>query len=234
LRLGLEDRIAGPGAYALVGMGAVLTAVMHAPMTAVVLVFELCNDYSVILPLIVSCILSTLVSARALGLNVYQRQLQAEGIAISRGKEQNVLRNLRVRDAMQRDVIAIPASTRLGALEAIVSGSSQTTYPLVDRDGLLTGVLSLSDLRHVMFEHQALDDLVVAGELGHKRVHVIREADNLADALEELSVQQFENLVVVDDAEPRRVLGLLSHQAVMVTYRTALQRAGLFERKGPA
>ena len=135
---------------------------------------------------------------------------------------------------MQRDVIVIPASTRLGALEAIVSGSTQTTYPLVDHDGLLAGVLSLSDLRHVMFEHEAIDGLVVAGDLGRKTVHVIREADNLADALEELSMQQFENLIVVDDGDPRRVLGLLSHQAVMVAYRTALKRAGLFDRPGPA
>jgi CIC family chloride channel protein len=234
LRLGLDERVAAPGAYALVGMGAVLTAVQHAPMTAVVMIFELCNDYSVILPLIVSCILSTLVSVRAIGLGVYQRQLSAQGIAIARGKEQNVLRSLKVKDAMQRDVIVVPASTRLGALEAIVAGSTQTTYPLVDRDGRLSGVLSLSDLRHVMFEHKDIDDLVVAEELGHRAVHVIRPSDNLADALEELSVQQFENLVVVGDADDRLVLGLLSHQAVMEAYKTALQRAGIFERPSAA
>jgi CIC family chloride channel protein len=233
LRLGLDDRVADPGAYALVGMGAVLTAVQHAPMTAVVMIFELCNDYSVILPLIVSCILSTLVSARALGLGVYQRALKAEGIVITRGKEQNVLRSLRVADAMQRDVITIPVATHLGALEGIVASSTQTTYPLVDHEGRLAGVLSLSDLRHVMFEHKDIDDLVVAGELGHKTVHVIRPSDHLGDALEELSVQQFENLVVVDDHDAGQVLGLLSHQAVMEAYRKALERAGLFERPSP-
>jgi CIC family chloride channel protein len=234
LRLGLADRVSAPSAYALVGMGAVLTAVQHAPMTAVVMIFELCNDYNVMLPLVVSCILSTLVSARAIGLGVYQRQLNAQGVAISRGREQNVLRSLKVGEAMQRDVVVVPASTRLRALETIVAGSTQTTYPLVDRDGRLTGVLSLSDLRHVMFEHEEIEDLVVAEDLGHRAVHVIRPSDNLADALDELSIQQFENLVVVDDADDRRVLGLLSHQAVMVAYKTALQRAGIFERPSPS
>lgn len=124
------DRVAGTGAFALVGMGAVLSAVQQAPMTAVVMVFELCNDYSVILPLIVACILSTLVAARALGGSIYQRALADQGVVLARGKEQNVLRNVRVREAMQVDVVTIPEWTSLGALEQIVADTpTQAPFP---------------------------------------------------------------------------------------------------------
>lgn len=91
-------------------------------------------------------------------------------------------------------------------------------------------MLSLSDLRVVLFEHGDINDLVVAGELGHRQVVVIRPQDSLADALEGLSGQRFEHLVVVSETDEREVLGLLSHQGVMEAYRNALAQSGLFER----
>jgi chloride channel protein, CIC family len=222
--------IAAPPSFALVGMAAVAAAVLHAPLTAAVMIFELCNDYDAILPLMVASILATLVATRALAGGIYQRALRRFGIVLSRGKEQNVLRALRVADAMTTSVRTISDATPLGRMHEIVESSSQTTFPLVDAEGNLSGVLSLSDLRAVLFEHGEIDDLVVAKELGHKTVHVIRPSDHLGTALDRLSGQPFENLVVVDDEDARRVRGLLSHQAVMEAYKKGLARSGIFDQ----
>jgi chloride channel protein, CIC family len=226
----LGASIAGPSNFALVGMASVAAAMLHAPLTAAVMIFELCNDYDAILPLMVASILATLVATRALSGGIYQRTLRRFGIVLSRGKEQNVLRALRVEEAMTTHVRTISDATPLGRMQEIVESSAQTTFPLVDADGHLSGVLSLSDLRAVLFEHGEIDDLVVAKELGHKTVHVIRPSDHLGTALDRLSGQPFENLVVVDDHDERRVRGLLSHQAVMEAYKKGLARAGIFEQ----
>lgn len=222
------DRIASPSAYAIVGMGAVLTAVQHAPLTAAVMVFEFTNDYTIILPLMVSCILSTLLATRALGGNLYQRVLRRDGIVLSRGREQNILRTLQVKDAMRTDFVSIPESMRLGDLAHVIASTTLTTFPLVDESGRLTGALSLQDLRQVMFE-PGLDDVVVASELGSRKVATIFPGDSLATALSRFALQPFEHLIVVDREDPRRVVGLLALQATMATYQDGLRRAGVLD-----
>src|SRR5690606_24573509 len=199
-------------------------------LTAVVMIFELCNDYDAILPLMVASILATLVATRALEGGIYQRSLRRFGIVLSRGKEQNVLRALRVADAMTTNVRTISDATPLGRMQEIVETSPQTTFPLVDSEGRLSGVLSLSDLRSVLFEHGDIDDLVVAKELGHETVHVIHPSDHLGTALDRLSGQPFGRLGVVAGDDPSRVRGLLSHQAVMEAYKKGLARAATFDQ----
>lgn len=225
------DRVASPASYAIVGMGAVLTAVQQAPLTAAVMIFEFTNDYTIILPLMVSCILSTLLATRALGMNLYQRVLRREGIVLSRGREQNILRSLKVAEAMRTDFVLVNASTRLGELAELIAKTTLTTFPLVDDEGKLIGALSLQDLRQVMFE-PAISDVVVAGELGTREVVTIHPDDNLAVALSRFALQPFEHLVVVDRADKRKVLGLLSLQAAMATYQEGLRRAGAFDASG--
>lgn len=226
------DRVAPPAAYAIVGMGAVLTAVQHAPLTATVMVFEFTNDYTIILPLLVSCILSTLLATRALGGNLYQRTLRRKGVVLSRGREQNVLRSLKVVDAMRSDFVSLDEGARLRQVAELVGGSTQTTFPLVDGDGRLTGALRLADLRPVMFE-PGLEDIVVAGELGTKDLVTITPEDTLAVALSRFSLHPFEHLVVVDPADPERPVGLLSLQAAMALYQDGLRRAGGMEEASP-
>lgn len=222
------DRVASPSSYAIVGMGAVLTAVQHAPLTATVMVFEFTNDYTIILPLLVSCILATLVATRALGLNLYQRVLRRKGVLLSRGREQNVLRTLLVKEAMKRDFLSLHQSDRLRKVGELVSRSSQTTYPLVDDDGYLKGALRLQDLRPVMFE-PGLEDLVVAAELGHTEYPTITPDESLGVALSRFSLQPFEHLIVVDANDSRRAVGLLSLQAAMELYQEGLKRAGVMD-----
>lgn len=224
----LGDKVASPQSYAIVGMGAVLTAVQQAPLTAAVMIFEFTNDYTIILPLMTSCILSTLLATRALGSNLYQRVLRRQGIILSRGREQNILRSMRVKDSMRTDFVSVPEGTRLGELAGIIAGTSFTTFPLVGAEQQLVGVLSLQDLRQVMFE-PGLNDLVVAGELGSRNVSTVVPEDNLATALSRFALQPCEHLVVVSSEDDRKIVGLLGRQATMSAYQEGLRQAGALD-----
>ncbi len=224
----LAGHVAPATSYAVVGMGGVLTAVHLAPLTATVIVFEFTNDYRIILPLLVCCIVATLLATRALGSNVYQRVLRRRGLVLSRGREQNILRELTVRQAMNSEFLVLHQGARLRDVAALVERSTQSTYPLTDDDGMLTGALRLQDLRPVMFE-PGLEDVVVAGELCKKDYPTITPEDSLAVALARFSLQPFEHLIVVDADEPRRAVGLLSLQSAMDLYQQGLKRAGVLE-----
>jgi len=220
------DGLASPASYAVVGMGALLTAVQQAPLTAIVLVFEFTNDDAVILPIMVSAILSTLLATRALGGSLYHRVLRGAGIVLNRGREQNVLRALHVEDIMDHDVEIVPASMRLGAVVTLVQSGKQTTFPVVDDAGVLTAVFGAHDLREVWFKPE-LADLIVAAELGVADVKTVHRGDSLAVALDAFSLSPFEHLVVVDPQAGGKVVGLISLHSAVAYYQEQLRRAGI-------
>lgn len=223
----LGDLVASPGAYALIGMGATVAAVQQAPLTAMVMLFELTNDYTIMLPLMIACILASLLAKRALGENVYQRVLRRRGVVLFRGRDQNVLRTVRVREVMDSEFTTLNASMPLREIIPIIQDTTVGTFPVVNKEGELRSILSLQDLRAVMFE-PGLQDLVVAGELGSKKVITIDANDTLALALSRMALQPFEHIVVVAHDNPKKVIGLLSRHAILTGYRHAVQRTGLF------
>jgi CIC family chloride channel protein len=221
------ELVALPGSYALIGMGATVAAVQQAPLTAMVMLFELTNDYTIMLPLMIACIVATLLAKRALGENYYQRVLRQRGVVLFRGRDQNVLRTVRVHEVMEREVVTLKASTTLRRIIPVIEETNAGTFPVVNDAGELSSILSLQDLRKVMFE-PGLQDLVVAGELGVKKVITIGSQDTLALALSRMALQPFEHIVVVDSENPKKVIGLLSRHAILLGYRRAVQKTGLF------
>jgi len=215
-------------------MGAVLTAVQQAPLTACVMIFELCNTYIIMVPLLVACITSTMLSMRSLRESFYHRVLREKGVVLSRGKGAVILQRITVGDAMNTEVVSIHEATHLVDIERIVSHSTTSTFPVIDDDGRLTGVLSLQDLRPFLMEADENDALIIARDLGTRNVITIHPGASLLEALNRLAMQPFEHLVVTDPADAHRVVGLLSHHAVVAAYKTALQREGLFGRPSTA
>jgi CIC family chloride channel protein len=96
----LPEMTASAGAYALVGMGAVVSGATHAPITAILIIFELTNDYKIILPLMISCIVSSLLANKMEKESIYTLKLALRGINIFQGKEVNVLRRIHVREVI--------------------------------------------------------------------------------------------------------------------------------------
>ena len=102
-----------PGAYALVGMGAVVAAGTHAPITAIVMIFELTGDYKIILPLMISCIIATLLATRLQKASIYTLKLLRRGVDIRGGLSTNVLGHLHARDAMRTDYAEVGRADEL-------------------------------------------------------------------------------------------------------------------------
>jgi CIC family chloride channel protein len=225
------DRVSDPASYAVVGMGALLTAVQHAPLTATVMVFEFTNDYTVMLPLLVACILSTLLSTRALGGSIYERALRQRGVVISRGKAVNVMRTISVRDTMRGDVPLVRATVRVKDLPVLLAGSHASTFAIVDADDALVGALSIVDVQHALVDPVRAENLT-AMDIGTPGVATVCPDDDLAVAVEKLALQPFEHLIVVEKRDATKVVGLLSAQDILSRYQDALKRAGLAGLEG--
>ena len=224
--------VAGSGAYALVGMGAVVAAGTRAPLTAILIIFELTSDYKLILPLMGSCIIATLVASRLNRESIYTLKLVQRGIELFQGHEKSVLRSMHVSEVMHHDPATVRFDEPLGHVIQEVTQNPRGIYYVVDDDLCLRGVIMLADLRRSLPSVNALSDLIVAEDLIHEELPCLTPQQDLDVAMKLFGGKDWEELPVVQSKESRKLLGGLSRQALMGAYNQELTRrdmtAGMF------
>jgi CIC family chloride channel protein len=218
---------ASSGAYSIVGMGAVVSGTTHGPMSAILILFEMTGDYKIILPLMIACIISYLTSSQLLQESIYTLKLARRGINIRGGKEVNVLKSMPVRDVMNPHPETMPENLSLREFSERISKSKHNSFPIVNKDGNLTGILSFLDYHDAVFDEN-LKDLIVAKDLATLNVVTVSIDDNLYSALEKITSKDFSILPVVDKDNPSVLLGVLTRRDIMGAYNKAVIKKTLF------
>ncbi len=214
---GFPDATAAPQTYSAVGMVAVAGAVMQAPLTHILMLFEMTNDYTLILPVMVCCIVAA-STFRALHRNsIFIQLLIDSGIHIRHDRENTLLNSIPVKDLMSRDVTSIPENMPFRKILETVSYSKNLYFPVLDKQGEMTGILSFNDIREMLFQEE-LADLVIARELATRDVVTLNPENNLSDAMEVFSKLDVEQLPVVATENSRKPIGLLTRGDVIAAY----------------
>ena len=223
----LPNITASPGAYGIVGMGAVVSATTHGPLTAILMLFEMTGDYKIILPLMITCIVSSVAAGQLLHESIYTLKLVRRGVDIRSGREVNILKSIRVSEIMNPEVEAVPENLKLGELEIRISKSKYNSFPVVNDEGQLSGILSFLDYSEALFDEH-LKDLVVARDIATLKVVTVSAEDNLYQALELISLRDFSTLPVVASDDHRKLLGVLTRRDIIGAYEKAVIKKTLF------
>ena len=144
--------IAHPGTFVLVGMGALLGAATHAPLTSIFLLLEVTHDYKVMLPIMFATVAAVLVARSLEPESIDTLDLARRGIHIHDGHEANVLKALHVGAFYSREYQPVPLSMPLGDFLHYLPGSRFTYFPVVDDNDELAGVITTQDVRDILFE----------------------------------------------------------------------------------
>ncbi len=214
---------AGSGAYALVGMGAVVAGATMAPITAILIIFELTSDYQLILPLMASCIIATLVVSRARRTTIYTEKLLRRGIDIFRGHEYNILRSLEVEEVMDHDMVVVQGSEHLGQLLERLHGNPHGFFYVVDGEGELLGVIGLADLQEAILHAQSLSQILVAAELTREDTTALTPEQRLDSVMRLFAERHPEELPVVDPLTSK-LLGVVTRRKVIEAYNRELTK----------
>jgi CIC family chloride channel protein len=175
---------AGVGAYALVGMGAVVAAGTHAPITAIIIIFELTGDYKIILPLMISCIIATLLATRIQRASIYTIKLLRRGIDLQRGKAVNVLQHVRVREVMRPKVVTVSPQDGLLSLISKFIDYPGTTLFVTDEDGALEGIVTADQIRPIMKDPSSMEALIIAEDvMVEGQFPKVAPSDSLAEVM---------------------------------------------------
>jgi CIC family chloride channel protein len=213
----LPSITAAPAAYALVGMGAMVAGTTRAPITAIIIVFEMTDNYTIILPLMVAAVFATLVSGILSRGTIYTEKIARKGIILEQGRDVGVLDSLYVKDVMRRDYESVPSSMRFGQFLKFLQTARQSCFPVIDRTGLLAGVLPVSRTRRWLAE-SSLADVTVVSEMDIDDPVTVTVAETLLSAVQKFDRLDAESIPVVAPDNPRYVVGLLFRDDVMNAY----------------
>jgi CIC family chloride channel protein len=208
---------ADPAAFALAGMGALLAGTTHAPLTAVVMVFEMTLDYEVVVPLLLGSAVASLVASRLSTNSVYTEALQRKAGA---DEVTGALDVLRVADLVRPDQVTIPPDLALArVLDEFVAARRNHLY-VVDADSSFLGAVNLHDVNDAL---RAGDPgTLTARDLVRPRFEVTVPGEGLPRVLERFAAQECERLPVLADLESRRLVGTVSKRDILSVYSLEL------------
>jgi CIC family chloride channel protein len=220
------DATAASGAYALVAMGAMVAATTHAPITAIILIFEMTQTIEIVPPLMAACVVSTLAIRVLHADSAYTQKLRRRGVDLEREQDPNVLKGLYVRDFVDGEPEVVPADARFDEVMDLIVQSDHSEFFVTNDSGELRGTIYLQQVRRLLHEREDLRALVVAADLTEP-VLSVSEDDNLDLALQVLSRTVASEIAVVDAANPRRLVGSLHQREVISAYNQEVLRRDL-------
>jgi len=206
---------AEPGAYALVGMAAVFAGTARAPLTAILILFEITRDYNMILPLMFACVLSNVMSNALHPESIFTEELRKKGFKIRKGREIDIMVSMLVKDAMVKHVQTVSEDKNVGTLIALMQASRHAGFPVLDSRGKLAGIVTLSDLRSKV-EYGELEKKI--GDISSREVEVAYPDETLDVVLKRLAVREIGRLPVVDREDKTKLLGLITRSDVVNSY----------------
>lgn len=211
----LGDAAQGIGAYVLVGMGATFAGLMQAPLTPIVMLFELTQDYAIILPLMLGCILALLVSRRLNEGGLYRLQLAARDIVLEHEAEGEVMKRGLVRELMLAPRRVLTEQAQLPEIREVCMAASLDSTFVVDATGSIIGYIDGNQLALRML-HGAIESSSDAGGLMNHHLTLLHPSDTLAGAMLAFARAEQEVLPVVD--RDRQLLGIIRRGDLLAHY----------------
>ncbi len=212
--------ISPPGAYALVGMGAVVAATTHAPITAIIIIFELTNDYKIILPLMLTCIISSFITINLKEESIYTLKLKHKGIIFKEGKEVNILRSLFVKDIMTQDCKTFLNTQNIGEIIDQAIGGRYSIFHIINKNNELCGVITLNQLKSSIYQKDLIDSLVIAEDIAVPEIE-LNYNDNLEKAMEIFGKHEIEEIPVTKEG---KFAGVVKRKDLIEAYNNEITK----------
>lgn len=209
--------VVNPNSFVLVGIGGFFAGVAKTPISAIIMACEMSASYTLLVPLMLVSSISYLLLRNT---SLYEKQ-QISRIAspahlteFARG----MLEKIRVHEAVsEHPVIPIPENMPFGELVKTVTRSGASYFPVVDQEGRMTGILSINDIRAILFE-ETIDQLIVARDIATPNVVRVRWNDTLQQALDKMAAINVDELPVVREERPDEIVAMVSKRDIIDYY----------------
>ena len=223
---GLMPAGGSPAAYALVGMAAVVAGSTHAPLTAILILFELTRDVYVLLPIMVAAVIAVVVAQLIQPDSIYTYKLRRQGINVGTALDLTLLRSV---TASSCEITPLPpepiyASDPLSKLITLHAHHHVPDFVVVDQEGHYVGMVTGADVRTALIDREAIPLLLVA-ELLRTDLPTIDREDTLDVVLDKFAAHDVSGLAIVDPRKGNTPTGIITRTKVIKRYHHALGNA---------
>jgi CIC family chloride channel protein len=208
-----------PSSFVVVGIGGFFAGVAKVPLSSIIMSCEMCASYSLLVPLMVVSAINYIILGRT---SLYEKQVLSRVSSPAHVREfaRGLLQMSRVYEAVQeRPVTLIPADMPFGELVKQVTNTPDNYFPVVDKDGKMIGILSINDIREVLFEN-SLNHLIRAADVATHQVEKVYLDDTLQSALDKMAALQVDELPVVRRQSPEEIVTMISKREIISYYHS--------------
>ncbi len=214
--------VASPSAYALVAMGALVAATTHAPLTAILIVFELTDQHTIILPLMLACILSHFIATKLSSESIYTLKLVRRGARFTAGAEAEIMSGTSVSALTHKPGRTLRPDTALDdIIERVLSGEHHQQY-VTDKHGRLLGVVTVDTVTNIIRDEKTLRHLLLAADLMQPTAECASPDDTLDSCISMFSHHHVDELPVTDTHQ--RLIGWISQADAIALYNREVLR----------
>jgi chloride channel protein, CIC family len=207
------------GAFALVGMGAVFAGAAQAPISAILILFEMTDDYKILLPLMITCVFSTLIVRRLSPESIYTLKLRRRGINILHLEKHDLMNKIRVSEGMFRKVITVEETMSVKDAGLMIKNTSHRGFPVLNGQGKLTGIITYTDINKALNSGKA--NVAVSEVMVHDLI-LCYPNESLKMALERLGERNIGRIPVVEKEDKTHLLGLITRKSIISAYNKEL------------
>lgn len=204
--------------FTLVAMAGILSGIFHAPLTGIFLIAEITGGYELIIPLMIVSAISYAVSKSFMPLSIDMHKLSEKEKIVTTNTDSYLLSNINLAEFVESDFSEVPLESSLRGLVEFVALSKRNIFPVLDKDARLKGLISIDDIREVMFK-QHLYDQVTVKELMRRPAYLITEKDDIRSAMKLFDESHLWNIPVVFNGVYK---GFISKSTVLEKYREVL------------
>lgn len=206
--------------FTMVGMAGLMAGVLHAPLTAIFLIAELTGGYELIVPLMITAVISFLITTKFQPHSVYTMELAARDELLTHDKDHKVLTLLNIDQVIETNFVPLKVNMTLGdVIHNGVIKSSRNLFPVLDENDNFMGIILLDDIRPVMFEKDLYNKIKVQ-ELMQRAPEIIdMNKDSVKDIMKKFQDSDAWNLPVVDE---EKYVGFVSKSKLLTAYRQKL------------
>ena len=207
--------------FALVGMAGLMAGVMQAPLTAIFLIAEITGGYQLLMPLIITALISFATIRGFETYSIYTKRIAKQGALLTHDSDQAVLTLLKTSDLIETNFSTIEINKKLSDLIAVIANSRRNIFPVVDEDGILRGIILLDDIRDIMFNRELYDTLDVVRVM-KRPPEIVTEDEKMDSVMKKFETSSAWNLPVVDTMG--KYIGFVSKSKIFSAYRDQLQQ----------
>jgi len=215
------DLSTGIGAYTILGMGALAAAVLGAPISTALVIFEMTNDYALTMALMITVVVSSMITRQFHGGSFFAWQLERRGLDLHEGLELALLRKLNLLSVLSKRENQVPPEVGLPEIRLMLQKSDFAELFVVDDSGVLFGTITLADMSEFAFDTE-LDHLITAIDVARRHPPVLTIDEDLENALGLMRDSGDDYLPVVENHETMKFLGCVRKGLIMSVYNRAL------------